>query len=160
MFLLEPCRWNHWQWQLFLHDIDCDATVDVLKLLTAGTATATSIHSWAAPGKYHSNCSSSVLKMTIVVSDSEADAGANNLEGHCKPFHCRTIYRVIQQSKFFPGDSVRNLLLTWEPTQEVIPKAILTACHSIENLWLSTTAPTTLFHLLEDQPLKQLYCNV
>jgi hypothetical protein len=62
------------------------------------------------------------LYQTIVASDSEADAGANNLEGHCKPFRCRTIYRVIQQSKSFPADSaVRNLFLTWEPPRRQYP---------------------------------------
>ncbi|KAJ7880792.1 hypothetical protein B0H14DRAFT_2706667 [Mycena olivaceomarginata] len=101
-----------------------------------------------------------LLYQTIVVSDSGADADAKNLEGHRKPFRCRTIYRVVQQSKSFPGNSVRDLFLSWEPTQEAVPKALLTACRSVENLWLSTAGPTTLFHLVEDLPLKCLYCDL
>lgn len=101
-----------------------------------------------------------LLYQTIVVSDSGAGTDAKNLEGHRKPFRCRTIYRVVQQSKSFPGNSVRDLFLSWEPTQEAVPKALLTACRSVENLWLSTTGPTTLFHLVEDLPLKRLYCDL
>ncbi|KAJ7739500.1 hypothetical protein B0H14DRAFT_2990824 [Mycena olivaceomarginata] len=89
-----------------------------------------------------------LLYQTIVVSDSGADADAKNLEGHRKPFRCRTIYRVVQQSKSFPGNS------------EAVPKVLLTACRSVENLWLSTAGPTTLFHLVEDLPLKRLYCDL
>jgi hypothetical protein len=49
------------------------------------------------------------------------------------------------------------LLLPWASIEDA--NTILSACRSVENLWIST-ADRDLLPLLEDLPLKQLSCNL
>ncbi|KAF8151858.1 hypothetical protein K438DRAFT_1988151 [Mycena galopus ATCC 62051] len=74
-------------------------------------------------------------------------------------FQCDTLLPIIQSNSFsFPGDSVRNLLLGFISSTDA--EVVLSACRSVENLWIVMKRPGDLFPLIGDLPLKHLYCHV
>ncbi|KAF8153514.1 hypothetical protein K438DRAFT_1863840 [Mycena galopus ATCC 62051] len=98
-----------------------------------------------------------MLYQTIALSDG-SEVGALNLRDH-PTFDCNVLLPIMQsKSVQFPGRFVRNLLLSWIPHTEAA--AVLSACRSIENLWINTNSRGKLFPLIEDLPLKRLYCFI
>ncbi|KAJ7834217.1 hypothetical protein B0H14DRAFT_3142393 [Mycena olivaceomarginata] len=76
-------------------------------------------------------------------------------------FQCSTLLPIIQSESFrFPGESVRNLFISWWSPQKDEVLAILSACPSVQNLSLAPVGPGALFHLVEHLPLRELYCHV
>ncbi|KAF7369467.1 hypothetical protein MVEN_00276400 [Mycena venus] len=101
-----------------------------------------------------------LLFQTIVVSrrrEHDLLADTESLRDH-PTFQPHILLPIIQSASFpFPGASVRNLLVPWISNKDAA--VILSACRCVENLWINPTGGE-LFHLIEDLPLKQLYCNV
>jgi len=99
-----------------------------------------------------------LLYQTVVLSQ-RADY-PHNLQGHIPCFQSHILLSLIQsKSVRFPGGSVRNLFFPAGISTEDT-SAILSACRSVENLWMTPNIDGELFSLIEDLQLSQLYCNL
>jgi len=101
-----------------------------------------------------------LLFRTIVLSQRPYDP--QNLQGHIPAFESDILLPIIQsESRRFLAASVHNLLLPpWISSEDAT--AVLSACTSIEDLWLGLGSGSggEMLSVIEDLPLKRLYCCV
>ncbi|KAF7360293.1 hypothetical protein MVEN_00758700 [Mycena venus] len=97
-----------------------------------------------------------MLYRTVVLS---IPGRPNALDGH-PVFYSDVVLEAIRSKSSCLKDSVRHLFFVWMPMED--GTKLLSACRSIQDLWINYTSADLegLFPLIENLPLKRLYCNL